>query len=696
MTNRFTENARRVLSDAARTAGELGHAHIGSEHILLAITLDGESTAMRVLKGAGITSDGVRRRIIALLGMGESCVLTADDMTPLCKKLLLDSSVCSRSQRYGFIGSEHLLMAILREDCNGRRIIETEGADVKKLYASLERMFSDDASYGAASPEMRRADRRRSAPTVERNAVDLTARAEEGRIEPLVGREAELDRIVSILLRKTKNNPVLIGEAGVGKTAIVEGLAARIVQGRVPPDLQGKRVYSLSVASLVAGTKYRGEFEDKLKKIVDECREDGDILLFIDELHTIVGAGGAEGAVDASNILKPPLARGEIRIIGATTPKEYRTSVEADSALERRFQPVTVGEPSAAESRRILTGIRGEYERFHGLKITDGAISAAVALSERYLPFRRFPDKAIDLIDEAAGSKRMEGGKRLTAADVARTLGRMTGVPVDGALRVCERVSHALAGGLFGQDEARDRIAAAFETADCASPNGAPLCSLLLYGTEGCGKTHAASLLAEAVGGGAEGLLRFDMSEFTEPHAVSRLIGSPAGYVGFDEGGALTEAVRRNPYAVLVFENVTRASAEVRALLLRILEGGGLRDATGLHVPFGNTVVVLTSAEQEKEACVGFSAPAVGALPTESARVRRPCRRRRSLRSADRRGADRHRRRRACACGASNGAGRRAGRKCPQSARAAPPRARRRGASALPADRGRSGRAVIR
>ena len=617
MTNRFTENARRVLSDAARTAGELGHAHIGSEHILLAITLDGESTAMRVLKGAGITSDGVRRRIIALLGMGESCVLTADDMTPLCKKLLLDSSVCSRSQRYGFIGSEHLLMAILREDCNGRRIIETEGADVKKLYASLERMFSDDASYGAASPEMRRADRRRSAPTVERNAVDLTARAEEGRIEPLVGREAELDRIVSILLRKTKNNPVLIGEAGVGKTAIVEGLAARIVQGRVPPDLQGKRVYSLSVASLVAGTKYRGEFEDKLKKIVDECREDGDILLFIDELHTIVGAGGAEGAVDASNILKPPLARGEIRIIGATTPKEYRTSVEADSALERRFQPVTVGEPSAAESRRILTGIRGEYERFHGLKITDGAISAAVALSERYLPFRRFPDKAIDLIDEAAGSKRMEGGKRLTAADVARTLGRMTGVPVDGALRVCERVSHALAGGLFGQDEARDRIAAAFETADCASPNGAPLCSLLLYGPEGCGNTHAASLLAEAVGGGAEGLLRFDMSEFTEPHAVSRLIGSPAGYVGFDEGGALTEAVRRNPYAVLVFENVTRASAEVRALLLRILEGGGLRDATGLHVPFGNTVVVLTSAEQEKEACVGFSAPAVGALPTE-------------------------------------------------------------------------------
>ena len=617
MTNRFTENARRVLADAARTAGELGHAHIGSEHILLAITLDGESTAMRVLRGEGITSDGVRRRLIALLGMGESCVLTADDMTPLCKKLLLDSSVCSRSQRYGFIGSEHLLMAMLREDCNGRRIIETEGADVKRLYASLERMFSDDASYGAASPEMRRAERRRCAPTVERNGVDLTARAEEGRIEPLVGREAELDRIVSILLRKTKNHPVLIGEAGVGKTAIVEGLAARIVQGRVPEDLLGKRVYSLSVASLVAGTKYRGEFEDKLKKIVDECREDGDILLFIDELHTIVGAGGAEGAVDASNILKPPLARGEIRIIGATTPKEYRTSVEADSALERRFQPVTVGEPSAAESRRILTGIRGEYERFHGLKITDGAISAAVALSERYLPFRRFPDKAIDLIDESAGSKRMEGGKRLTAADVARTLGRMTGVPVDGALRVCDRVAHTLEAKLFGQDDARRRIAAAFETADCASPNGAPLCSLLLYGPEGCGKAYAAALLAEAVGGGADGLLRFDMSEFTEPHAVSRLIGSPAGYVGFDEGGALTEAVRRNPYAVILFENVACASAEVRALLLRILEGGGLRDATGLHVPFGNAVVVLTSAEETREACVGFSSPAASALPAE-------------------------------------------------------------------------------
>ena len=403
----------------------------------------------------------------------------------------------------------------------------------------------------------------------------------------------------------------------MGKTAIVEGLAARIVQGRVPEDLLGKRVYSLSVASLVAGTKYRGEFEDKLKKIVDECREDGDILLFIDELHTIVGAGGAEGAVDASNILKPPLARGEIRIIGATTPKEYRTSVEADSALERRFQPVTVGEPSAAESRRILTGIRGEYERFHGLKITDGAISAAVALSERYLPFRRFPDKAIDLIDESAGSKRMEGGKRLTAADVARTLGRMTGVPVDGALRVCDRVAHTLEAKLFGQDDARGRIAAAFETADCASPNGAPLCSLLLYGSEGCGKAYAAALLAEAVGGGADGLLRFDMSEFTEPHAVSRLIGSPAGYVGFDEGGALTEAVRRNPYAVILFENVACASAEVRALLLRILEGGGLRDATGLHVPFGNAVVVLTSAEETREACVGFSSPAASALPAE-------------------------------------------------------------------------------
>ncbi|MFR5865887.1 MAG: AAA family ATPase [Acutalibacteraceae bacterium] len=607
-----TENARRVLADAARTP-EGGASRIGSEHILAI-----NSTAARDARAQG---EGIHQRQRApaadrAAGMGESCVLTADDMTPLCKKLLLDSSVCSRSQRYGFIGSEHLLMAMLREDCNGRRIIETEGADVKRLYASLERMFSDDASYGAASPEMRRAERRRCAPTVERNGVDLTARAEEGRIEPLVGREAELDRIVSILLRKTKNNPVLIGEAGVGKTAIVEGLAARIVQGRVPEDLLGKRVYSLSVASLVAGTKYRGEFEDKLKKIVDECREDGDILLFIDELHTIVGAGGAEGAVDASNILKPPLARGEIRIIGATTPKEYRTSVEADSALERRFQPVTVGEPSAAESRRILTGIRGEYERFHGLKITDGAISAAVALSERYLPFRRFPDKAIDLIDESAGSKRMEGGKRLTAADVARTLGRMTGVPVDGALRVCDRVAHTLEAKLFGQDDARGRIAAAFETADCASPNGAPLCSLPLR-PEGCGKAYAAALLAEAVGGGADGLLRFDMSEFTEPHAVSRLIGSPAGYVGFDEGGALTEAVRRNPYAVILFENVACASAEVRALLLRILEGGGLRDATGLHVPFGNAVVVLTSAEETREACVGFSSPAASALPAE-------------------------------------------------------------------------------
>lgn len=323
MTNRFTENARRVLSDAARTAGELGHAHIGSEHILLAITLDGESTAMRVLKGAGITSDGVRRRIIALLGMGESCVLTADDMTPLCKKLLLDSSVCSRSQRYGFIGSEHLLMAILREDCNGRRIIETEGADVKKLYASLERMFSDDASYGSASPEMRRADRRRSAPTVERNAVDLTARGGGGTLEPLVGREAELDRIVSILLRKTKNNPVLIGEAGVGKTAIVEGAGRRAsCRGAWPPGLgKAKRVYSLSVASLVAGTKYRGEFEDKLKKIVDECREDGDILLFIDELHTI----GRARAAPRERSTRP-----------TSSSRRWRAAKSASSARPRR------------------------------------------------------------------------------------------------------------------------------------------------------------------------------------------------------------------------------------------------------------------------------------------------------------------------------------------------------------------------
>ncbi len=614
MTNRFTENARRVLSDAAKTACELGHPHIGSEHLLFAITLDGESSAMRALKDEGITSDRVKKRLVALLGMGERSVLTLDDMTPLCKKLLLNSSLCSRSLKYNFIGSEHLLMAMLGEDCNGRRIIETEGADVKKIYSSLERMFSDDCTPGSISDIPRRRVLA-GAPTVERSSVELTARARDGRCEPLIGREEELERMISILLRKTKNNPVLIGEAGVGKTAIVEGLAERIASGRVPDCLAGKRIYSLSVASLVAGTKYRGEFEDKLKHIIEECREDGDIILFIDELHTLVGAGGAEGAVDASNILKPPLARGEIRVIGATTPEEYRRTVAADPALARRFQCINVGEPSAAESRRILDGIKSEYESFHGLKITDSAVNAAVALSERYLPFRRFPDKAIDLMDEAAGCKRMENGKLLTAGDIARTLSRMTGIPADGVYDCPERVRRLLAERLYGQEAAAGRIADAFALSRSGLLDDAPLCSLLLCGPSGSGKAYTASLIATALNGSPASLLRFDMSEYSEPHSVSRLIGSPAGYVGFEEGGALTEGLRRNPYSVLLFENLPFACREVRALLLRLLEGGGICDSSGEPVPVANATVIVTAASQA--GCgIGFSASAGdGSLP---------------------------------------------------------------------------------
>ena len=684
MTNRFTENARRVLADAARTAGELGHAHIGSEHILLAITLDGESTAMRVLRGEGITSDGVRRRLIALLGMGESCVLTADDMTPLCKKLLLDSSVCSRSQRYGFIGSEHLLMAMLREDCNGRRIIETEGADVKRLYASLERMFSDDASYGAASPEMRRAERRRCAPTVERNGVDLTARAEEGRIEPLVGREAELDRIVSILLRKTKNNPVLIGEPGVGKTAIAEGLAQRIVSGDVPFKLRQKEVYLLDLTALVAGTQFRGQFESRMKGLIEEIRKAGNVILVIDEVHNIVGAGDAEGSMNAANILKPALSRGEIQVIGATTFNEYRKHIEKDTALERRFQPVTVNEPNIEDTLKILQGIAHYYEQFHGVSIPQGVLRQAVLLSERYITDRYLPDKAIDLIDEACSDKnlhdpdinrrmelerelenltferenlmsaqpadgqeftqeeldrryeriaelrsqelrvtdelnviRAKGTPQLTMENIARVIEMWTKIPAskikEEEFKRLAELDQRLRAHVVGQDEAIAAVSAAIRRNRVGiSPKHKPV-SFIFVGPTGVGKTELVKQLADDLFNAPESLIRLDMSEFMEKHSVSRIVGSPPGYVGYDEAGQLTEKIRRKPYSVVLFDEIEKAHPDVLNVLLQILDDGQITDAHGRKVNFENTVIVMTSnagSDTKSAGAVGFGGSA--------------------------------------------------------------------------------------
>ncbi len=653
MNNRFTQKANAVLRLAHEAAAELGHGYVGTEHILLGLRRETEGVASNALDGAGIRNDTLTEKAVEIVGRGEQGQKPLQGLTPRAKRVV--DIAGSEAARLGhhFIGTEHLLMGVLHEsDSIASRILISLGVDVRKLYNDL--LQTVGAPQGKDNAPQRRGDLR----VASQFSKNLTDAAREGRLDPVIGREKEISRVIQILSRRTKNNPVLIGEPGVGKTAVAEGLAQRITAGDTPEHLRGCRLLSLDLSAMVAGTKYRGEFEERLKAAMEEVKNAGNVILFIDELHTLVGAGAAEGAIDAANILKPSLARGEIQIIGATTMEEYRKYVEKDKALERRFEPVTVGEPTPEETVGILHGLRDKYEAHHKVKLSDAALQAAVTLSVRYIADRFLPDKAIDLIDEAASRLRMnaqtappnlrqmeerlsalqtekdaavtsqrfeeaarlrdeertlseeldaqrgewkkKSGGEVTEEDVAAIVSLWTGIPVtrltedesDRLLRM-EEILHQR---VVGQEEAVGAVARAIRRGrvglkDPKRPAG----SFIFLGPTGVGKTELCKALAEVLFGEENAMIRVDMSEFMEKHTVSKLIGSPPGYVGYDEAGGLTEKVRRKPYSVVLFDEIEKAHPDVFNLLLQILEDGVLTDSHGRRVSFRDAIVVMTS-----------------------------------------------------------------------------------------------------
>ena len=606
-----------MLGTALSLAKEMGHSYIGSEHLLAGIAVEKSSTASRLLSQRGVTESELRRRIVGIVGTGIRSTVTTEDLTPTCRRILTRANLYSRGGKNAAVDVEHLLMALLKEECVGKRLAENCGADPGELLDILEELYGKGCDLRAE--EVRPVQK--STPLLDRNAVNLTERALLGKVDPVIGREAEEEQVISILLRRTKNNPCLVGEAGVGKTAIVESVAARIAEGRVPEALLGKRIMSLEIASIVAGTKYRGEFEEKIRGILAEAGESEDVILFIDEIHTIVGAGAAEGAVDASNILKPALARGEIKLIGATTQKEYKRLIEKDGALDRRFRRVTVEEPSPEECLRILRGLKEKYERFHGVTLTADALERAVHLSHRYIGDRFLPDKAIDLIDEAAAKKRMRGGTLVDGEDIALAAGEKTGIPLtalsDGEAEKLRRLETGMKARILGQDAAVEAVCSAVRRAKTGvRETEKPACSFLFIGRTGVGKTECAKALAELLYG-KDAFLRLDMTEYAEPHSLSKLIGAPPGYAGFGEGGFLTERIRRRPYSLVLFDEVEKAHPEVRGLLLQILDEGKLTDSAGLTVSFRNATVVLTANAGEGALGIGFAS-----MPKEEARGR--------------------------------------------------------------------------
>ena len=699
MMNRLTARAQGALNGALREAVGLGHTYVGSEHLLLGLISEPESIAGKLLLARGTTAEAVRAAVVEQAGEGVDSRVSSADMTPRVRRILQDAAVLSGRMGQAYVGTEHLLLAMLEAvDCMAVRILDAievspdelkrdvtdflaspgNGGEAGERTSLPERLARERASERRSSSrsEGRRGDTRvetrsdplreeiiPSCPTLSRYGRDLTARAEAGRLDPIIGRETECNRVIQILTRRQKNNPCLIGEPGVGKTAVVEGLAQRIAEGNVPRPLHNRRIVTLDIPSMIAGAKYRGEFEERLKAVMEEVRREASIILFIDELHTIVGAGAAEGAVDAANILKPALARGELRVIGATTVDEYRRHIEKDAALERRFQSVMVGEPAQDEAIGILMGLRPKYEAHHGLSISDEAIQAAVRLSVRYIPDRFLPDKALDLIDEAASRRRLEaltvpvelknlearlqaverekeeaikaqefehaahlrdeerrargayeaaqadwekrmpseeGQSAVSAEDVADVVTRWTGIPVSRLLQAeGEKLLHLesiLRTRVVGQNEAIRAVARAIQRGRLGlSDPRRPIGSFLFLGQTGVGKTELARALAAALFGSEQALVRLDMSEYMEKHSVSRLVGSPPGYVGHEEGGQLTETIRRRPYAVVLFDEMEKAHPDVANLLLQILDDGGLTDAQGRRVDFRNTVVILTS-----------------------------------------------------------------------------------------------------
>ena len=665
MVYKFTKRAEKALEYAGDLAQGFGHNYIGTEHILYGLVKEGSGVASQVLNMQKITAENVVEEIEVLIGKGDKSQNRGEiGFTPRSKRVIENAFLEARKLGSEFIGTEHLLIGIMREgDSVAVRIMMDLNVNPQKLYNEIVKVINEDENAGVSDkqPKGKARGSYNQTPTLNQYGTDLTKKATEGKLDPVIGRKDEIQRVIQILSRRTKNNPCLIGEPGVGKTAVAEGLAEKIIAEDVPEMLKNKRVVSLDIASMVAGAKYRGDFEERIKKCLEEVKKAGDVILFIDEVHTIVGAGSAEGAVDAANILKPLLARGEVQVIGATTLNEYRKYIEKDSALERRFSPVTVGEPTNEETIEILKGIRDRYEAHHNVKITDEAIKAAVELSTRYINDRFLPDKAIDLVDEAASrvkmrtytqpdtlkkleeeisamnkekddaikvqdfekaaglrdkinvekeklqkekekweSKNTKSITTLTEEDIAEVVASWTGVPVkkltqteNEKLRNLEQTLHQR---VIGQNEAVDAVAKAIRRGRVGlkDPNR-PIGSFLFLGPTGVGKTELSKALAESLFGNEAAMIRIDMSEYMEGHSVSKLIGSPPGYVGFDEGGQLTEKIRRKPYSVILFDEIEKAHPDVMNMLLQILDDGRLTDAQGRTVNFKNTVIIMTS-----------------------------------------------------------------------------------------------------
>ena len=663
MTYSFTNRAKKAIDLANELAIELGHNYIGTEHILYGLVKEGSGVAARVLANQGIEPDMIIDKIVELVG-NEAPITETMGFTPRSKRVIETSFIEARKLGYNYIGTEHLLIGILREaDSIAARILLELNTNIPRLYNEIIKVINEGEDYTPDSDNGKGGKRGsyNQTPTLNQFGEDLTKKAEEGKLDPIIGRKEEIERVIQILSRRTKNNPCLIGEPGVGKTAAVEGLAEKIVSGDVPEILKGKRVVTMDISGMVAGSKYRGDFEERIKKALDEVKKAGDVILFIDEIHTIVGAGAAEGAIDAANILKPLLARGEIQLIGATTLNEYRKYIEKDAALERRFSPVTVNEPSEKDTVKILKGLRDKYEAHHGVKITDEAIDAAVKMSVRYINDRFLPDKAIDLIDEAASraklksytepdslkklqeeieevendkeeavrsqkfekaaslrdkqkelkekyekeqkkwqNKNNKSVTNITEENIAEVIASWTGIPAkkitedeNERLKNLEKTLHER---VIGQDEAVEAVAKAIRRGRVGLKDPKrPIGSFLFLGPTGVGKTELSKALAESLFGDENAMIRIDMSEYMEPHSVSKLIGSPPGYVGFDEGGQLTEKIRRKPYSVILFDEIEKAHPDVMNMLLQILEDGRLTDSQGRTVNFKNTVIIMTS-----------------------------------------------------------------------------------------------------
>lgn len=677
----FTEKANKALNLAIESAEEMRHNYVGTEHILYGLVKEGSGVAATALNECGVTEDALREKLESINGTMSLVELTPDDFTPRTKRVLRAAVIISSKTGYTYVGTEHLLLAILSEsDSYAVAFLEELGVSVERLAQAVSKGMQGgaDEGFGGFENESAPNGSQKGGSALDKFGRDLTQAAKNGEIDPVIGREKEIQRVIQILSRRTKNNPVLIGEPGVGKTAVAEGLALEIAKGNVPEILKDKRVVSLDLTGMVAGAKYRGDFEERIKAAIDEVKKSKNTILFIDELHTIVGAGAAEGSADAANILKPSLARGDFQVIGATTLNEYRKYIEKDAALERRFQPVKVGEPTPEQAVQILKGLRDSYEAHHKVKITDEAINAAVTLSSRYIADRYLPDKAIDLIDEGASKVRLasltspdnvkeledeiadyekekasaineqdfERAARLrdeqkelqtklddakkkwqeqqkgnsgevTAEDIAKIVSEWTGVPVvqltkeeSERLLNMENVLHER---VIGQSEAVTAIAKAIRRGRVGLKDPKrPVGSFIFLGPTGVGKTELCKALAEAMFGDENAMLRLDMSEYMEKHTVSKLIGSPPGYVGFEEGGQLTEKVRRKPYSVVLFDEIEKAHPDVFNMLLQILEDGRLTDSQGRTVDFKNTIIIMTSNVgarliTEKQSSLGFN-----------------------------------------------------------------------------------------